>query len=83
MVTITLHSPHCQSDALVRRRTSKYPQWNTTVALSSACTTALREPNSHADSEALYEEILSDHQERTNLRDLTRTFSVSRTTATR
>jgi len=77
-VTIPLHCPHCQSDALVRdghapNGKQKYRCY--------ACGRRSREnPPPNIYSEARREEFLHAYQERSSLRGLTRTFGVSRTT---
>jgi transposase-like protein len=77
MVTITLHCPHCQSEALVRNgRAPNGKQKN----LCRACQRQSREdPTPHAYSEERREEILRSYQERSSLRGLERTFGVSPT----
>ncbi len=66
MVTITLHCPHCQSDALVR---NGHAPNGKQLYRCRACGRQSREnPTPHA------------YQERSSLRGLTRTFGVSRTT---
>ena len=78
MVTITIHCPHCGSDALVRdghapNGKQKYR--------CHACRRRSREnPTPNAYPEARREEILHAYQERSSLRGLTRTFGVSRAT---
>jgi len=78
MVTITLHCPHCQSDALVR---NGHAPNGKQLYRCHACGRQSREnPTPHAYPEARREEILQAYQERSSLRGLTRTFGVSRTT---
>jgi transposase-like protein len=78
MVTITLHCPHCESDALVR---NGHAPNGKQLYRCHACGRQSREnPTPHAYSEARREEILHAYQERSSLRGLTRTFGVSRTT---
>lgn len=76
MITITIHCPHCKSDALVRNGRSpnckqKY--------LCRACHRQSREnPTPHAYSDKHREEILRAYEERSSLRGLERTIEVSR-----
>jgi len=78
MVTITLHCPHCQSDALVRKGHAPNGKQ---LYRCRACGRQSREnPTPHAYPEARREETLHAYQERSSLRGLTRTFAVSRTT---
>ena len=66
MVTITVHCPHCQSDALVR---NGHAPNGKQLYRCRACGRQSREkPTPHA------------YQERSSLRGLSRTFGVSRTT---
>jgi transposase-like protein len=78
MVTITVHCPHCQSDALVR---NGHASNGKQLYRCRSCGRQSREnPTPHAYPEARREEILHAYQERSSLRGLTRTFGVSRTT---
>jgi transposase-like protein len=78
MVTITLHCPHCQSDALVL---NAHASNGKQLYRCRACARQSREnPTPNAYPEARREEILHASQERSSLRGLTRTFGVSRTT---
>jgi InsA N-terminal domain len=78
MVTITVHCPHCQSDALVRNGHAPHGKQ---LSRCRSCGRQSREnPTPHAYPEARREEILHASQERSSLRGLTRTFGVSRTT---
>jgi len=78
MVTITVHCPHCQSDALVR---NGHAPNGKQLYRCRACGRQSREnPTPHAYPQARREEILHAYQERSSLRGLTRTFGVSRTT---
>ncbi len=78
MVTITLHCPHCQSDALVR---NGHAPNGKQLYRCRACGRQSREnPTPNAYPEARRQEILHAYQERSSLRGLTRTFGVSRTT---
>jgi transposase-like protein len=78
MVTITLHCPHCQSDALVR---NGHAPNGKQLSRCRACGRQSREnPTPHAYPQARREEILHAYQERSSLRGLTRTFGVSRAT---
>ncbi len=78
MVTITLHCPHCQSDALVRN--GHAPNGKQLYRCRSCGRQSREHPTPNAYPEARREEILHAYQERSSLRGLTRTFSVSRTT---
>ena len=78
MVTIIVHCPHCQSDALVR---NGHAPNGKQLYRCRACGRQSREkPTPHAYAETRREEILHAYQERSSLRGLTRTFGVSRTT---
>ena len=78
MVTITVHCPHCQSDALVR---NGHAPNDKQLYRCRACGRQSREkPTPHAYAETRRDEILRAYQERSSLRGLTRTFGVSRTT---
>lgn len=78
MVTITLHCPHCESDALIR---NGHAPNGKQLYRCHACGHQSREnPTPHAYQESRREEILHAYQERSSLRGLTRTFGVSRTT---
>ena len=78
MVTITVHCPHCQSDALVR---NGHAPNGKQLYRCRACGRQSREnPTPHAYLPTRREEILHAYQERSSLRGLTHTFGVSRTT---
>ena len=78
MVTITVHCPYCQSDALVRN--GRAPNGKQEY-LCRACQRQSREdPTPHAYPEERREEILRAYEERSSLRGLERTFGVSRAT---
>lgn len=78
MVTITVHCPHCQSDALVRN--GRAPNGKQKY-LCRACQRQSREdPTPHAYPEERREEILHAYEERSSLRGLERTFGVSHAT---
>jgi transposase-like protein len=78
MITITLHCPHCGSDALV---CDGHAPNGKQKDRCHACGRRSREnPAPHAYPEARREEILHASQERSSLRGLTRTFGVSRAT---
>ncbi len=78
MVTITLHCPGCQSDALVR---NGHAPNGKQLYRCRACGRQSREnPTPNADRQARRDEILHVYQERSSLRGLTRTFGISRTT---
>jgi len=78
MVTITLHCPQCQSEALVH---NGHAPNGKQLYRCRACGRQSREnPTPHAYPTARHEEILHAYQERSSLRGLTRTFGVSRTT---
>jgi InsA N-terminal domain len=75
-VTITLHCPHCQSDALVR---NGHAPNGKQLSRCHACGRQSREnPTPHAYPPARREEILHAYQERSSLRGLTRTDCASR-----
>ena len=78
MVTITLHCPHCQSNALVRN--GHAPNGKQLYRCRSCGRQCRENPTPNAYPQARREEILSAYQERSSLRGLTRTFGVSRTT---
>ena len=78
MVTITLHCPHCQSDALVRN--GHAPNGKQLYRCHACGRQSCENPTPHAYPPARREDILHAYQERSSLRDLTRTFGVSRTT---
>ncbi len=76
MVTITLHCPRCQSDALVRN--GHAPNGKQLYRCRTCGRQSRETPTPHAYPEARREEILHAYQERSSLRGLTRTFGVSR-----
>src|SRR6266496_2917524 len=78
MVTITLHCPYCQSEALVRN--GHAPNGKQLYRCRSCGRQSRENPTPHAYPQARREEILHAYQERSSLRGLTRTFGVSRTT---
>ena len=78
MVTITVHCPHCQSDALVRN--GHAPNGKQLYRCRSCGRQSRENPTPNAYPEARREEILHAYQERSSLRGLTRTFGVSRAT---
>ncbi len=78
MVTITLHCPHCQSDALVRN--GHAPNGKQLYRCRSCGRQSRENSTPNAYPQARCEEILQAYQERSSLRGLTRTFGVSRTT---
>src|SRR6266513_5405884 len=78
MVTITLHCPYCQSEALVRN--GHAPNGKQLYRCRSCGRQSRENPTPHAYPQARREEILHASQERSSLRGLTRTFGVSRTT---
>src|SRR5205823_10241831 len=78
MVTITVHCPHCQSDALVRN--GHAPNGKQLYRCRSCGRQSRENPTPQAYPHARREEILHAYQERSSLRGLTRTFGVSRTT---
>ncbi len=78
MVTITLHCPHCQSDALVRN--GHAPNGKQLYRCRSCGRQSRENPTPNAYPQARREEILHAYQERSSLRGLTRTFGISRTT---
>jgi len=78
MITITLRCPYCKSDALVRN--GRAPNGKQKY-LCRACQRQNREdPTPYAYSDKRREEILRAYEERSSLRDLERTFGVSRQT---
>src|SRR5438552_812062 len=78
MVTMTLHCPHCQSEALVR---NGHAPNGKQLYRCRACGRQSREnPTPNVYPEGRRQEILHAYQERSSLRGLTRTFGVSRTT---
>ncbi len=78
MITITLHCPHCGSNALVR---DGHAPNDKQKYRCHACRRRSREnPTPNAYSHARREEILHAYQERSSLRGLTRTFGISRAT---
>jgi RNA polymerase sigma-70 factor (ECF subfamily) len=80
MVTIILHCPHCQSEALVR---DGHAPNGKQLYRCRACGRRSREnPTPNTFPQARREEILHAYQERSSLRGLTRTFGISRTTQT-
>lgn len=78
MVTITLHCPHCRSEALVRD--GHAPNGKQKYRCHTCGRRSRENPTPNAYSEARREEILHAYQERSSLRGLTRTFGVSRAT---
>jgi transposase-like protein len=76
MVTITVHCPYCQSDALVRNgRAPKGKQ----KYLFRTCRRQSREHSTpHAYPEERRGEILRAYEELSSLRELERTFGISR-----
>ena len=78
MVTITLHCPHCQSEALVRHGHAPNRKQ---LSRCRACGRQSREKEgSAAYAPERKEEILRAYQERSSLRGLERTFGVARST---
>jgi transposase-like protein len=78
MVTITIHCPHCGSDALVR---DGHAPNGKQKHRCHGCGRRSRENSTpNAYPEARREEILHVYQERSSLRGLTRAFGISRTT---
>src|SRR5258708_5701478 len=78
MVRITIHCPHCGSDALVY---NGHAPNGRRKYLCRVCKRQSREnPTPHAYAEERREEILRAYEERSSLRGLERTFGVSRTT---
>ena len=78
MVTITLHCPHCGSDALVRD--GHAPDGKQKYRCHACGRRSRENPPPNAYPEARREEILHASQERSSLRGLTCTFRVSRAT---
>src|SRR6266446_7282508 len=78
MVTVTVHCPHCRSEALVQN--GRAPNGKQKY-LCRACKRQSREhPTPHAYPLERKEEILRAYEERSSLRGLERTFGVSRHT---
>src|SRR5229473_1817003 len=76
MVTVTVHCPHCGSDALMRNGRSPNGKQKYRCR---ACQRQSREnPTPHAYPDERREEILRAYEERSSLRGLERTFGVSR-----
>jgi transposase-like protein len=78
MITITLHCPHCGSEALVRD--GHAPNGKQKYRCHACGRRSREHPTPNAYPEGRREEILHAYQERSSLRGLTRTFGVSRTT---
>ena len=78
MVTITVHCPHCQSNALVRN--GRAPNGKQTYRCRACQKQSREHPTPHAYPEERREEILRAYEERSSLRGLERTFGVSRAT---
>lgn len=78
MITITIHCPHCGSDALVRN--GRAPQGKQKYLCRAGPRQSREEPTPHAYSDERREEILRAYEERSSLRGLERTFGVSRKT---
>ena len=78
MVTITLHCPHCGSDALVRD--GHAPNGKQKYRCHACGRRSREHPTPNAYPQARREEILHAYKERSSLRGLTRTFGVSRAT---
>src|SRR5437764_15425923 len=77
MITITVHCPHCRSNALVHNGRSPNGKQKYRC---KACKRQSREhPTPHAYPEERREEILRAYEERSSLRGIERTFGVSRT----
>ncbi len=78
MVTLTLHCPHCQSEALVRN--GRAPNGKQKYLCRTCGRQSREDPTPHAYPDERREEILRAYQERSSLRGLERTFGVSRGT---
>jgi len=76
MITITLHCPHCKSDALVRN--GQAPNGKQEYLCRSCQRQSREDPTPHVYSDERREEILRAYEERSSLRGLERTFGVSR-----
>jgi transposase-like protein len=76
MITITIHCPLCESDALVRN--SRAPHGKQKYLCRAGPRQSREEPTPHAYSDERREEILRAYEERSSLRGLERTFGVSR-----
>ena len=80
MLTITLHCPDCGSEALVRDRHA--PNGKQKYRCHTCKRRSRENPTPNMYPETRREESLHAYQERSNLRGLTRTFGISRTTVT-
>ncbi len=78
MVKRTLRCVHCQSEALVRN--GRAPNGKQKYLCRTCGRKSRQDPTPHAYPEERREEILRAFQERSSLRGLERTFSVSRST---
>ncbi|MBO0792732.1 MAG: IS1 family transposase [Ktedonobacteraceae bacterium] len=78
MVTITVHCPHCQSDALVRN--GRAPNGKQKYLCRMCQRQSREDPTPYAYPEERREESLRAYEERRSLRGLERTFGVSRAT---
>jgi transposase-like protein len=78
MVTITLHCPHCGSEALVRD--GHAPNGKQKFRCHACGRRSRENPTPNVYPEVRREEILHAYQERSSLRGHNRTFGVSRAT---
>ena len=76
MITITIHCPHCESDAVVRN--GRAPNGKQKYLCRACQRPSREEPTPHVYSDERREEILRAYEERSSLRGLERTFGVSR-----
>jgi transposase-like protein len=76
MITITVHCPYCESDALVRN--GRAPNGKQKYLCRTCHRQSRENPIPHTYSEERREEILRAYEERSSLRGLERTFGVSR-----
>ena len=81
MVTIPLHCPYCQSEALGRN--GHAPNGKQLYRCRTCGRQSRENPTPHASPQARRQEILHASQERSRVRGLTRTFGVSRTTVSK
>src|SRR5579859_5097860 len=79
MITITIHCPHCESDAVVRN--GRAPNGKQKYLCRAGPRQSREGLTPHASSNERREEILRAYEERSSLRGLERTFGVSRKTA--
>ncbi len=78
VITITVHCPHCGSDALVHN--GHAPNGKQKYRCRTCQRQSRENPTPHAYPEERKEEILRAYEERSSLRGLERTCGVSRNT---